>query len=118
MNDHKVIGFFAFISEREVLCDGDACVITGSEKKIKEYAIKSNLKDIDKLTIRKTRFGEIMRGFSLGGAYCFDEEAYNRFYPLARKKGLNIGPEDFSGKTETGIQFARIQKAPGIKGNA
>jgi len=34
----------------------------------------------------------------------------NEFYPLGRKEGLNIGPEDFSKKTPTGMHFVRIQK--------
>jgi hypothetical protein len=34
--------------------------------------------------IKKTRFGEIVSGLRLGAVYAFDEEAYQRFYPLAQ----------------------------------
>jgi hypothetical protein len=61
------------------------------------------------LTIKKTRFGEIMRGLRLGAAYCFDEEAYNRFFPLARMEGLNLGPEDFSDPGPHGVHLLRVQ---------
>jgi hypothetical protein len=47
-------------------------------------------------TIRKTRFGEIMRGLSLGAAYAFDEESYGRFLPLGREAGLALADADFS----------------------
>lgn len=47
-------------------------------------------------TIRKTRFGEIMRGLSLGAAYAFDEVAYGRFLPLGRAAGLALSDADFS----------------------
>ncbi len=51
-------------------------------------------------TIRKTRFGEIMRGLSLGAAYAFDEESYGRFLPLGREAGLALSDADFSRRKE------------------
>jgi hypothetical protein len=53
-----------------------------------------------------------MRGISLGAAYCFDEESYNRFYPLATQEGLKLGPEDFSDNTRPGFHFVRVQFFP------
>lgn len=76
---------------------------------MKGYISKMGKEEVSKHTIRKTKFGDIMRGIRLGGAYCFDEEAYNKFYPLAQKEGLEIGAEDFSGETPTGMHFVRIQ---------
>ncbi len=35
--DSKVIGYFAFSSPTEVICDGDACVISGSEQDLRNY---------------------------------------------------------------------------------
>jgi len=49
-----------------------------------------------------------MRGMRLGAAYSFDETAYNRFYPLAKREGLELGVEDFS-STATGRHFVRLQ---------
>lgn len=53
-----------------------------------------------KYTVRKTRFGEIMRGLSLGAAYAFDEGSYGRFLPLGRVAGLALADADFSRRKE------------------
>jgi hypothetical protein len=110
VDDAKVIGYFAYASETEVVCDGDACVITGSDAVLRTYM--SEMGNLSKIThtVKKTRFGEIMRGLSHGGAYAFDEEAYNRFYPLARRIGCDIGPVDFSVRGEgSGMHLVRVQ---------
>jgi len=77
MSDHRVIGFFAHFPGGEVICD--ACIIAGSETKMRDCVSRMSLKGGP--TIRKTRFGEIRKGIGLGAAYCFDEEAYSRFQP-------------------------------------
>lgn len=106
--DSKVIGYFAYASLSEVVCDGDACIIAGSDADLRKYlSAMTSGKPINH-TLKKTRFGEIMRGIRLGAAYAFDEVAYNRFYPLAKREGLDLGPEDFS-PTATGRHFVRIQ---------
>ncbi len=112
-DDAKVIGHFAYISPNEVVCDGDACVIAGSEADLTAYLGPLASGRRARHTIRKTRFGEILRGMRLGAAYAFDETAYNRFYPLARREGLSLGPEDFS-PTATGRHFVRVQLKIGI----
>lgn len=101
----RVIGYFAFASKTELICDGDSCVIAGLEADLKKYV--SNLRP-GECTLKKTRFGEIMRGLKYGAAYSFDEIAYNRFYPLAKKEGLELGPEDFF-PSPTGMHFVRVQ---------
>ncbi len=50
-----------------------------------------------------------MTGLRLGAAYCFDEEAYNRFFPLAQMEGLSLGPEDFSDPGPHGVHLLRVQ---------
>ncbi len=60
-------------------------------------------------TVRKTRFGEIMRGLSLGAAYAFDEESYGRFLPLGRAAGLALSDADFSHRKE---RFFTVQLKP------
>jgi hypothetical protein len=107
--EDKVIGYLAYKTLREVLCDGDSCIIAGSQSKLREY-VKKMYSGGTEMTIQKVRFGEIKRGLDFGGAYSFDEEAYNRFYPLASKAGINVGKEDFSGPTPTGFHFVRVQK--------
>jgi hypothetical protein len=62
-----------------------------------------------KHTVRKTRFGEIMRGLSLGAAYAFDEESYGRFLPLGRAAGLALATANFSRHKE---RFFTVQIKP------
>jgi len=84
----KVIGYFAFAPPTEVVCTGDrgeACVICGSAKAMKAFLTEIDPDGQKKHTLKKTRFGEILRGLKLGAAYGFDKESYKKFYPLARR---------------------------------
>ncbi len=104
----KVIGYFAFKSPNQVICHGDACVIAGSEQRMKEYIGLGVSESSGIQTIKKTRFGEIMKGIEIGASYAFDEQSYNRFYPLANRIGFKLKEEDFSDKAETGFHFVVI----------
>ena len=109
-DESKVIGYFSYTNSGGVCCDGDACVIAGTEEKMKFYINrmeKSNEKDI----IKKTRFGEIVNGMGQGGAYAFDEESYNRFYDLAITNGIAGLPEKekFLENSDAATHFIRIQ---------
>jgi hypothetical protein len=106
-NDKKVIGYFAVYSSQDVFCDGDACLIAGSQSALHKY-IKLSPKAGSDFQIRKTRLSEILEGISLGGAYAFDKESYNEFYPLANRYGLSLKNEDFS-PTETGNHFVVVR---------
>jgi len=110
MAHHKIIGHFAYLSKVEVFCEGDACLIAGSESKMEEYLSKMCEDSLSVHTIKKTRFSEILAGINAGAAYCFDEESYNRFYPLAKQEGLDLGPEDFTDETPNGLHFVRVSK--------
>lgn len=100
--NHKVIGYFAYSSPSEVVCTGGnfACVIAGSEKTMREYIENISPGGSAKTTIKKTRFGDILKGMQLGAAYAFDEESYARFYPLAILEGLPVEKADFSKQKE------------------
>jgi hypothetical protein len=63
----------------------------------------------DELTIRKTRFGEILDGVSVGAAYAFDEQAYSRFLPLARAAGLSAAEADFEKARAEGRRFLCVR---------
>ena len=83
----KVLGYFSYTESGKVCCDGDACIIAGSEEKMRFYIDnlpKSGERDI----IKKTRFDEVINGLRKGGEYAFDEESYNRFYDLATLNGI------------------------------
>jgi hypothetical protein len=104
-DDSKIIGYFARLPNT-VFCDGDACIIAGSETALKNYLSEMIPKDDSKYILKKTRFGEIMRGLNHGGAYAFDDIAYNRFYPLAKRTA------DAEDNLPTGVKtrFIRIMR--------
>lgn len=91
-----VIGYFAYSSPQAVVCSGQACVISGSEAAMRQYLSELHSEGAPRHTVRKTRFGEILQGLSLGAAYAFDEESYTRFLPLGRAAGLALADADFS----------------------
>jgi len=107
----KVIGFFAFSAPTQVVCTGLACVIAGSEAAMKEYLRELDPGGRTGHTIRKTRFGEILQGLRLGGAYAFDSESYGRFYPLARMEGLEVKEANFEEARRRGDKFFTVQLA-------
>lgn len=72
------------------MSEGKAMVVAGSESSLKSYiGDTSDESEITKYTIKKTRFGDIMKGLDLGGEYAFDRESYNRFLPLFKKMGFS-----------------------------
>ena len=111
---HSLIGYLARASRYILLCDGDACIIAGSEVKLKEYLALSHPGQAARYELKQARFDEVWAGLRAGAAYAFDEEAYTRFYPQAQRAGLLIGPEDFSispppGLTRPAIHLVRVQ---------
>jgi hypothetical protein len=110
--NHKVIGYFAYASPAEVVCTGeagDACVISGSVRALETFIMEFDPDGRKRRTIKKTRFGEILRGLKLGAAYAFDEESYKKFYPLARQEGLPVEEADFDEMKSKGFRFFTVQ---------
>ena len=115
---HKVVGYFSCSDRGNVFCDGDACIIAGTAELLHSY-IKEMIPNHKKQDIvKKTRFGEIIDGLELGGAYAFDKEAYMAFFSLAEQCGITDLPEPNSFFLESepspnGLHFIRIQFAVG-----
>jgi len=91
-NRHKkVVGYFAIrIGTPGIVCDGDACVIAGSQKALNRYIEKLIGQNTADYQIRKTRYGEILQGMRMGGVYTFDRKAYKKFLPLAKADGMPL----------------------------
>ena len=104
----KTVGYYAATKRGDVVCDGPACIIAGSYKTMKEYLAKSKVKPPGKVEIIKTRFGEIVSGMGMGGAYSFDKEAYGKFLPLAREEGMGFEDVDFTPDRPGEIKFLTI----------
>ena len=90
-SSQKVIGYFAIRrGSPYILCDGDACVIAGSEHAMNSYITKLAKDKPSNYKVKKTRYGEIVQGMRRGGVYTFDKKAYERFFPLAKAAGQPV----------------------------
>ena len=108
--DSRVIGYFAYLSPMQVVCsDVDACVVSGSSMAMEQYLAEIHPHHAPTATVRKTRFGEILRGLELGAAYAFDQESYARFYPLALEAGIPVAAADFEKRRESGDRFFTVR---------
>jgi hypothetical protein len=110
-NESKIIGYFAYSKKTGIICDRHrACIIIGSEENMQIYLDYVNTIEREplKTIVKKTKFIEIAQGMAAGGAYSFDEKAYNRFYPIANCYGKNYKEYDFSKKFKTGFHFLTI----------
>ena len=108
----KVIGYFAYFSPTWVVCtDVDACVVSGSSRAMEDYVVELDPSGAAKVTVKKTRFGEIMQGLALGAAYAFDRESYARFYPLALEVGFPVAPADFDEQRHQSRRFFTVRLA-------
>jgi hypothetical protein len=106
--DSKVIGFIASETKMKVICtDVDACLIAGSDKSMIRYLNELNVINPSSLTIRKVRFGDIVRGMKAGGKYAFDKESYERFFPLGKNIGFQLEKADF--KENEGRKFFTVK---------
>jgi len=113
---HKVVGYFSHSPKGYVFCNGDACIIAGTESLMHSYIQAMLICDDgtkkEKSMVRKTKFGEILTGLAQGGSYAFDKEAYLRFFSFSKKYELDNFPEPedfFSKQSPTGLYFIRIQ---------
>ncbi len=96
----QVIGYFAYESPTTVVCTGEACIIAGSRQAMAQYILEIDPNQRTRPTIKKTTFAEIKRGLELGAAYAFDKASYKRFYPIARRAGLDVMEADESSFTK------------------
>ena len=108
-DDDVVIGYFGFIPPVDVVCDGDACIIAGSENSFRNYIKIADPSQSAKITIRRTTFGEVLRGLVLGAAYSFDKEAYGKFYPSAKRASLDVPVANFKTKPDKEIEFMTVR---------
>ena len=93
-----------------VLCDGDACIISGTSQAMQGVLERLAPHRRNAMSVRKTTFGEIWQGLEMGGAYAFDQQAYEVFRPLAGRAGRALAEEDFSDAGPTGLHFVRVSR--------
>lgn len=108
--DSRVLGFFAHTSRDEVFRFEEACVVAGSQDRLRAcLAAGPKLRDAS-LTFTKIRFADVHAGLDAGAAYAFDEAAFERFAPLARDAGIDVS-ETFPDHDGEALSFVKVKLA-------
>ena len=108
----KMIGYFAIrTGTKDIICDGDACVIAGKRKNLEHFIIDLVNDAPEKYTIKRTTLGEIYKGMKMGAAYAFDPEAYDKFSPFARRAGIPTAEryDDSPKPHDKAVRLTKIQ---------
>ncbi len=108
--DSRVVGFFAHDGPDEVFRFEEACVVAGSRERLRTcLAIHPKLRNAS-LTLAKIRFADVHAGLDTGAAYAFDDEAFERFAPLARDAGIDVA-EAFPDHDGEAFSFVKVKLA-------
>ena len=108
--DSRVLGFFAYAGPDEVFRFDEACVIAGSRERLHAcVATHPKLRGAS-LTLAKIRFADVHAGLDAGAAYALDEEAFERFAPLARDAGIDVAETFPDGEPGT-LSFVKVALA-------
>ena len=109
-NDKKVIGYIASFSRTKALLVGDACLVMGSEKKkkLQHHLAKNAPEHKSKAEIKKIRFGDIIRAINHNEKIVFDEESFNRFYPLGKQILFDLNAPSPNANKSSGSNFYLI----------
>ena len=108
--DSRVLGFFAHAGPDEVFRFDDACLVAGSRERLRAcLATHPRLRNAS-LALAKIRFADVHAGLESGAAYAFDEEAFERFAPLARDAGIDVA-ETFPESEPDAIGFVKVALA-------
>ena len=88
--DKKLNQIFMDETRTEVLFVGDACLVMGSERKLQDHISRKIPEQKFKANLKKIRLGDILRAIKHGDKIVFDEESFNRFYPLGKQIGFEL----------------------------
>lgn len=103
------IGYLANVPPSKVVCVDNACLVTGSSEAMRQFVATVDPDLKNSVKILKTSFGDVLRALHGGGAYAFDKQAYSRFYPLARREGLDVKDVDFEDIKKQGFSFVTVR---------
>ena len=111
----RVLGFFAYAGPGEVFRFEEACVVAGSRERLQAYLAAHPRLRKASLTLAKIRFADVYVGLAAGSSYAFDEEAFERFAPLARDAGIDVA-ETFPDREPDTFSFVKVALAePGTR---
>ena len=106
----RVLGFFAHAGPGEVFRFEEACVVAGSRERLRAcLATHPTLRNAS-LTLAKIRFADVRAALDAGAAYAFDEEAFERFAPLALDAGIDVAETFPAGEPDT-FSFVKVALA-------
>lgn len=108
--NQKVIGYIASFSRTEVLFIGDACLVMGSERKLHNRISRKIPEKKSKAILKKIRFGDILRAIDHGEKIVFDEESFNRFYPLGKQIGFELDDSSLNLTKNSGSNFYLLSR--------
>ena len=110
---NKIIGYFSYTKSGNVFCDGDSCIILNSKKLIHQLLKAKASIDSEQDLIKKTTFGEVIKGIELGASYILDKDSYNIFHAIAKTNATNdliLVTKISSSIPGIDVPFVRIQK--------
>ena len=84
MMDKVIIGFFAYSGDN-ALCEGSALVVINQKKIMKNY-----IQGMQDTKLCKISLFDLIKGLDMGGEYCLDELAFQRFEEYAELHYFNI----------------------------
>ena len=102
-----MLGYFAHAGPEEVFRFDDACLIAGSRERLRACLATHPRLRTASLALAKIRFADVHTGLESGAAYAFDEEAFERFAPLARDAGIEVA-ETFPDHEPGTISFVKV----------
>jgi len=114
---NKIIGYFSYTKSGNVFCDGDSCIILNSKKLIRKLLQTKASIDLEQDLIKKTTFGEVIKGIKLGASYILDKDSYNIFHTIAKTNAMNdlISATKISSSiSDIDAPFVRIQKISNV----
>lgn len=110
---NKIIGYVAIRKGTpSMLCDDTACIIGGIKRDIERYITANAGQNPEDYIIKKTTFGEIVRGLKMGGVYALDQGAFDNYLPVAKACGMPLAEfkiENDNKPYDNAIRLIRIQ---------
>jgi len=114
---NKIIGYFSYTKSGHVFCDGDSCIIVNSKKLMRRLLQAKASIESEQDLIKKTTFGEVIRGIELDASYLLDQDSYHVFYTIAKTNAMNdliLATRIPSSIPDIDVPFVKMQKVSDV----
>ena len=109
LEDNPGIGYVAAAPRQEVWAAGAAYLRAGSERQMHTYLGQCLAASAAVLRMAAVRFDPLRFGLRGGEAYALDDDAYQRFHPLAQRAGLTVGRAALTLAPRAGVAFPGVR---------